>query len=355
MKTYKHLWGKFISFENLYSAAMKSQRGKRWKPATLAFNFELESKLLKLQDELVKGNYIPGSYFSFKIYEPKERVIFAAPYRDRIVHHALMNILEPIWEPRLFHHSYACRVDKGTHKALDTCQLYLRNNKYMLKCDIQKYFPNIDHLILKQILRQKIADRRILTLLDLIIDLSPVEISKELPLQYFKGDDLFTPITRRRGIPIGNLTSQFFANLYLNELDRWIKEKCNIKYYLRYMDDFIVFEDSKSRLKELREKLRKYLYELRLLLHPKKQEIFPSKNGVPFLGFHIYDTHRRIQKANLRSFKNRMKIKQNQFSKGEISIADVKQSIMAWLGHSQHGNTYKLRKELFKDIVFCSA
>jgi RNA-directed DNA polymerase len=352
MKTYKHLWEKFVSFENLYLASAKSQKGKRWKNTTLEFNSQLELELLKLQNELKLGTYTPGKYRSFTIREPKERVIFAAPYRDRIIHHALMNILEPIWEPRLYYHSYACRVNKGSHKAVDICQEYLRKNKYVLKCDIQKYFPSIDHHILKTIIKSKINDKRLLLLLDQIIDSGPPEISISTPLHYFSGDNLLTPLERRKGIPIGNLTSQFFANLFLNELDSWIKEKKQMKYYIRYMDDFIIFHNSKQKLKILREKLHLFLDRIRLLLHTKKQEIFPVKNGVPFLGFHIYTTHRRLLKSNLRLFKRRMKQKQRLFSKGEIGLTEIKQSIMAWIGHSKHGNTYRLRKMVFNDIVF---
>lgn len=353
MKTYKHLWKQFVSFENLYSAAVNSQKGKRWKSSTLAFNYNLESELFKLRDELERGIYTPGEYRSFTIYEPKKRVIFVAPYRDRVVHHALINILEPIWEPRLYYHSYACRVGKGSHKALDTCQNYLRKNKYVLKCDIQKYFPSIDHEILKQVIRKKIADKRIIEILEMIIDSSPQKISRDVPLHYFNGDDLFTPFERRKGIPIGNLTSQFFANVYLNELDYWFKEKCNMRYYIRYMDDFIAFADSKAKLKELRQNLREFLNQLRLVLHPKKQEVFPVKNGIPFLGFHIYKNHRRIQKSNLRLFNKRMKIKQKQYAAGELDFEHVRHSILAWIGHSRHGDTYHLREKIFQNLVFC--
>lgn len=355
MKTYKNLWKKFISYENLYLASVKSQKGKRWKSTTLQFNDNIESELIKLQEELSSGEYNPGAYRSFTIREPKERVIFAAPYRDRIVHHALMNILEPIWEPRLYYLSYACRVNKGSHKALDVCQSYLRKNKYVLKCDIQKYFPSIDHNVLKKIIKNKIADPRLLHLLDLIIDSSPKEISKEVPIYYFDGDNLLTPIERRKGIPIGNLTSQFFANIYLNELDSWVKNQQKIKYYIRYMDDFIIFHKSKEVLNKLRLTIKDYLVILRLKLHEKKQQVFPIKNGVPFLGFHIYYTHRRLLLSNIRLFKKRMKHKQMLFKKNEINRAEIKHSIMAWLGHSRHGNTYKLRTVMFQDMVFTRA
>lgn len=352
MKTFKNLWDQFISFENLYLASINSQKGKRWKSSTLQFNSQIENELFLLQEELINDSYRPGEYASFVIKEPKERVIYAAPYRDRIVHHALMNILEPIWEPCLYFHSYACRVNKGTHKALDTCQTFLRKNKYVLKCDIQKYFPSIDHTILKDIIRNKIADKQILHLLDIIIDSSPEKIGYRTPINYFSGDNIFTPLEKRSGIPMGNLTSQFFANIYLNELDKWIKEEMKIKYYLRYMDDFIIFHQSKTVLHQLRLAIHKFLDGLRLILHNKKQEIFPVKNGVPFLGFHIFYQNRRLLKSNLRLFKKRMKTKQQLYLNGEINQDEIKQSIMAWLGHSRHGDTFNLRKMVFQDMVF---
>lgn len=388
MITYKHLWEDFISFDNLYSAAKKTEKGKRWKNTALEFNYNFEENLLRLQEELESGEYIPGAYRHFTIYEPKERVISAAPYKDRVVHHAIINILEPIWESRFYYHNYACRVGKGTHKAVDTCQSYLRKNNYVLKCDIQQYFSSIDHQILKAIIRNKIRDEKLLKLIDLIIDFSPFTYKKfkstdnwdESPEEcgdlitpsfragavnninrrgvltpsqsYIPGDNLFTPLERKKGIPIGNLTSQFFANLYLNELDQWLKHSKRIKHYLRYMDDFIVFHNSKKYLHELRTEIKEFLFTVRLNLHPKKQDIFPAKNGVPFLGFHVYTTHRRLKKENVKRFVKRMKTKQKQFSNGEIDLQNIQQSIKAWIGHAGHGNTWKLREKLLYEFVF---
>ncbi len=354
MITYKHLWKDFISFENLFLAAKKAEKGKRWKHSTLEYNHHLEENLLQLQEDLDSRQYKPGAYRHFTIHEPKERTISAAPYRDRIVHHAIINIIEPIWESRFYFHNYACRTEKGTHRAVDTCQKYLRKNNYVLKCDIQQYFQSIDHQTLKVIIRKKIRDEKLLALIDLIIDSSPVEISRygNVSLQYDYGDNLFTPLERKKGIPIGNLTSQFFANLYLNELDQWLKHSKRVNHYLRYMDDFIVFHDSKKYLNELRSEIRDFLFTLRLNLHSKKQEIFPAKNGVPFLGFHVYTTHRRLKKENVKRFVKRMKNKQRQFSNGEIDVQTIQQSIKAWIGHAGHADTWQLRKRLFNEFVF---
>ena len=349
MKTYNNLWNDLISFENIYCAAQNAQKSKRYKSQALLFNYNLESNILRLRDELLSGEYRPGQYHQFEIYEPKQRFISAAPYRDRVVHHALINIIEPIWESRFYYHSYACRKEKGTHKAVDICQQYLRKNQYLLKCDIEKYFPSIDHQILKQIVRGKIADKKVLALTDLIIDSSPIN---EVRIKYFPGDTLFSPIELRQGIPIGNLTSQFFANLYLNELDQWLKNTCKVHYYLRYMDDFIVFHNSKEYLKILRSEIRDYLAKLRLSLHQTKQQIYPAKNGIPFLGFQIYRDNRRLRKENIRRFMTRMKRKQKLFYDTKIQLSDIRQSLMAWIGHAGHGNTYHLRKDLFEQFVF---
>lgn len=349
MKTYKNLWNKFITFDNLYDAAKKAQKSKRFRDDVLKFNFNLESNIFKIQNELESEIYKPGKYKQFTIFEPKKRLISSAPYRDRVVHHAVNTIIEPIWENRFYYHSYACREGKGSHKALDICQKYLRKNKYVLKCDIEKYFPSIDHKILKQLLRKKIADQKLISLLDTIIDSSPEENNI---YTYYAGDNLFTPANRRKGIPIGNLTSQFFANLYLNELDQWIKNKKQEKYYLRYMDDFIIFHDSKEHLNILKLEIKKFLNDLRLSMHKKKQQIYPVKNGVPFLGFHIFNTHRRLKKENIRLFIKRMKFKQDEFIKTQITLSDIEQSLKAWIGHAKHGNTYNLREDVFKQLVF---
>ena len=221
MKTYNRLFQQMCSFENLLNAAQKAQRGKRFQAEVARFNFHLEKELYHLQAELQTQTYRPGEYREFYIYEPKLRKISAAPYRDRVVHHALCNVIEPIFERTFIFDSYACRKDKGTHKAVDRFTEFSRKNTYVLKCDIRKYFPSIDHEILKTRFRRKIRDAQVLWLLDLIVDSSNPQ---EYVHEYFQGDDLLTSLNRRRGIPIGNLTSQFFANIYLNGFDHFVKE-----------------------------------------------------------------------------------------------------------------------------------
>lgn len=212
MKRCKNLYEDLSSFENLYHAARKAQCGKRYTPSTLAFNHNLEYELMQVREELRAKTYTPGSFRTFLIYDAKPRLISAAPYRDRIVHHAICNIIEPIYEGIFIYDSYACRPGKGTHAAVDRFTSFARKYDYVLKCDIQKYFPSVDHEILKQVLRRKIGCQDTLWLLDTIIDNS---IEPSNPPSYFESDDLFSPWSRARGLPIGNQTSQFFANVYL--------------------------------------------------------------------------------------------------------------------------------------------
>jgi retron-type reverse transcriptase len=234
MKRYGNLWERVISFEALLYAADNARKGKRFRPAVAAFHFDQERALWKLREELTAKTYRPGAYRSFFIYEPKKRQISAAPYRDRVVHHALTGVLEPIFERTFIADSYACRKGKGAHAAADRCQQFARRFRYVLKADIRKFFPSLDHEILKGLVARKIKDPDVLWLVGQIIDHSNPQ---EEVLSYFPGDDQFTPGVRRRGIPIGNQTSQFFANVYLDPFDHFVKDRLGIRGYVRYVDD----------------------------------------------------------------------------------------------------------------------
>jgi len=352
MKTHDGLYPKICSFENLWKAARKAQRGKRFKDNVASFNFHLEHELFRIQEELLSQTYQPGEYHEFAIYEPKKRMISAAPYRDRVVHHALCNVIEPIFERTFIFDSYACRVGKGTHRAVARFTTFCRKNRYVLKADISKYFPSIDHDILKGLIRRKIRDDKTLWLIDLIIASSNPQ---EPAIFYFPGDDLFTPYERRRGIPIGNLTSQFFANVYLNPFDYFVKEQLHCKDYIRYCDDFVVLAKSKERLHEVKEQMEEYLILLRLKLHPHKSQIFPVKEGTDFLGYRIFPTHRRVRRDNIVRFKRRTRRLQESYAKGEITVSQVGQSIQSWIAHVSHADSYGLRKRLLQEIVFTRA
>ena len=349
MKRVGNLWSNIIDFDNLLFASRKAQRGKRFQENVLRFNYDLEAELFDIRDELMEKTYQPGEYKTFEIYEPKKRMISAAPYRDRVVHNALCNVIEPIFEKSFIYDSYANRKEKGTHKALDRFVKYFRSSQYVLKCDIVKYFPSIDHEILKNLLRRKIKCKDTLWLIDLIIDNS----NPQIPVHaYFASDNLFTPFERKKGLPIGNLTSQFFANVYLNQLDHFIKDKLGIKKYVRYVDDFAVFSDDKLFLKELRQKIELELEKYRLRIHPVKSQITHVTYGENFLGFRIFPNKIRVKSDNLRRARRRMKDLQDDYKNGLKGMDEIGQSIQSWVSHLNYGDTYRLRKDIFRNLVF---
>ncbi|MBI1879010.1 MAG: group II intron reverse transcriptase domain-containing protein [Chloroflexi bacterium] len=278
MKSYKNLYPQIYPFANLYQAFRTARKGgKRNKVEVASFEFDLEHNLLALESELRDQSYRPGGYTNFFIYEPKRRLVSAAPFRDRVVHHALCRVIEPIWETRFVSTSFACRMGKGTHKALDQCHAWVRHYRYAFQGDIVKYFPSIDHQILRDLLAHHLADPQVLRLIELILDSGAGLLADEYPMTYFPGDDLFA-ITRPRGLPIGNLTSQFWANVYLHQLDAFVKQELRCRAYLRYMDDFVLFADDKAQLHEWSTAVRNFLAgRLRLVLHPLKSLVFPVK------------------------------------------------------------------------------
>ncbi|NCO34652.1 MAG: hypothetical protein AUJ92_08415 [Armatimonadetes bacterium CG2_30_59_28] len=353
MKRHKQLFDEICSFENLVRAARKAQRGKRFVAATALFNHQLERELLRLQDELVTQTYRPGPYNEFYINDPKRRLIRAAPYRDRVVHHALCNVIEPIFDRTFIHDSYSCRAAKGTHAAADRLQVFMQTNTHALKCDISKYFPSIDHQILKELLRRKIACPRALWLVDLIIDHSNPQ---EEVSAYFVGDHLFTPQERRRGIPIGNQTSQFFSNVYLDALDHFVKQSLGCRRYLRYVDDVVVLEKDKQRLWEIRDACADFLNRhLRLRLHPKKQWVFPVSEGVDFVGYRVWPTHSRLRRSSGVRFARRLRWMQEQYGRSDITLEKIGHRIASWNGHACHADTYGLRSALLENAVFSRA
>ena len=231
-KTYRNQWPKVVSWENLLSAYCKCRRRKRYKPQAAAFHFAWERNLQRLQWELVTGAYHPGKYRHFHIREPKRRKISAAPFRDRVVHHAIVRVLEPLFERRFIFDSYACRRGKGTHRALDRAQGYLRRHRYYLKTDIVRFFPNVDHQLLLDLLAHHLRDEHLLSLIGTIVASGIGVLDEEATGDYFPGDDLFA-VLRPRGLPIGNLTSQFFANVLLDPIDHFIKEELRVPGYVR--------------------------------------------------------------------------------------------------------------------------
>ncbi len=350
MKRFKNLYESVCSFENLLLAANKARRGKRFDPAPLRFFHRLEDELLCLRRELLERTYAPGPYHGFMIRDTKPRLISAAPFRDRVVHHALCNVVEPPYERSFIFDSYACRAGKGTHAAVDRLTAFMRGADYFFKGDVRLYFASIDHAILKGLLRRKIGCAPTLWLMDAIIDGSNPQ---QEVADWFPGDNLFTPLERRRGLPLGNQTSQFFANVYLDALDHFVKETLGCPRYIRYVDDFIVLGDDKATLHEIRRAVGEFLgTTLRLRLHPRKQFVAPVTLGVDFLGYFVFPTHRRLRPASGHRFARRLRGMAKGFAEGRLALSVVRRRVAAWLGHARHADTYGLRLRLFRDAPF---
>ena len=352
MRRANNLWQSVVSWGNLLDAARKARRGKRDRTNVVRFDLSREWELLRLQRELDGGSYRPGRYRTFWINDSKPRMISAAPYRDRVVHHALCNIIEPIFDKRFIYDTYACRRGKGTHAAVDRFTHYARRHAYVLKCDVRKYFPSMDHEVLLDAIERKIKDRRVLALVKTIIDESPPQPPVS---EYFPGDDLFTPSERRRGLPIGNLTSQLFANVYLDGLDHYVKETWRCPGYVRYCDDSACFADDKRFLWDVKAAMDEYLAILRVRLHPNKCAVQPVGVGTPFLGYVVFPGHRRLRRANGVKFTKRMRALQRQFARGNIGVGDLRASIQSWIAHASHADTCGLRASLLNPVSFARA
>lgn len=349
-KTYNHLYPAISSFESLYLAWRKARMGKRYTPSAAAFERRLDENLLSLSRELANESWQPGGYRSFTVHEPKRRKISAAPFRDRVVHHALVKVIEPIWERKFIFDSYANRTGKGTHAALDRCTQYMRRFKFVLQCDVQQFFPAIDHAILKTVLAKAIACPVTLRLCGKIIDSGVGVLSGEYTMRYFSGDGLFA-VERPRGLPIGNLTSQFWANVYMNELDQYVKHTLKCKGYVRYVDDFLLFADDKITLHRWRSEIISMLGNLRLTIHENRAQPRPVEQGIPFLGFTVYPTHRRLKRSKGTAYRRHLKTLLRRFQDGEITREQGRASVMAWLGHVRHGDTYGLRRAIFREVT----
>ncbi len=345
MKKHRNLWPAITDFSNLLMASQQAQKGKRFRDNVLEFNFHLESELFRLQAELKAKTYTPGAYNTFYIFEPKPRMISAAPYRDRVIHHALCNVVAPIFERTLIIDSYANRVGYGSHRALRRFTEFARSSRYILQADIYRYFPSIDHEILKTIIRRKIECRDTLWLIDRIIDCSNPQ---ESVINHFPGDDLLSPLTRRRGLPIGNLISQFMSNWYLNNFDHFIKETLKVKKYVRYVDDFALFADDHTFLKDARLSIEEYLASLRLKIHPVKSQLFKTKYGANFVGFRILPDRIRVRSDSLRRGRIRLRRKLADYHQGKINGQQLAQSTQSWLAHLDHANTWRLKQKIFQ-------
>ena len=308
-------------------------KGKKDKEAVAWFDFQMEFELMRLHHELVSETYEPGPYRCFSVRDPKERYICSVDFRDRVVHHALCRVLEPLFEKWFIHDSYACRKDKGTHRAVSKVQNWSVTAGYFLKADVRKFFESVDHEVLKSLFAGKIKDRKLLNLIELIID-------KPVP-GYAKG----------KGLAIGNLTSQWFANFYLDPLDHDIKDKGGVKYYIRYMDDCVVLSDDKAMLHEVKVKAGEFLKE-KLQLELKESACFvaPVNEGIPFLGFRIFPGVVRLKRSGLVRFMRKMRAKERLYDKGCIGEDELVRSAESLTGHVRHGNTKAMRQRFFAGL-----
>ncbi len=338
------MYPQLCSWDNLLLAYSKASKGKRGHPNVAAFEYRLEDNLLALQQELLQQTYTPGRYTSFYIHEPKRRLISAAPFRDRVVHHALCNLIEPIFERSFIADSYANRVGKGTHRALDRCQYFARRYRYALQCDIQQFFPAIDHAVLSTALARKIPDPDVLWLAGRILASGVGVLSEAYTMAFFPGDDLLAA-ARPRGLPIGNLTSQFWANVYLNSFDHFVKRELRCPAYLRYVDDFLLFGDDKPALWSWRAAIVQRLEGLRLAIHPGAHPRLVTE-GIPFLGFLVFPDRRRLKRRKGVHFQQRLRAQFGAYRAGERSLDQVSASVQGWVNHVRYGNTVGLRKAL---------
>ncbi len=335
---------KIYQYEHLYQAHKKARLGKQNKKEVILYEMFLTEHLERLSYQLKNHTYKISGYHKFTIYDPKEREIQALCYGDRIVQHSLCdNVLGPYLDKRLIYDNAACRIGKGTHFAIGRLSGFMakygrqyRDDGYILKCDIRKYFDSIDHDILKQCIRKMKLDKEVRELLSLIVD------------SYEK--------TPGKGIPMGNQTSQWFALYYLDGLDRLVKEKLGIKYYTRYMDDMIILHHDKEYLEHVLEQMSEYVQNERKLEFNQKTQIHSIKQGVDYLGFHFYLTDsgrviKKLRQRNKKRIKKRLAGFKRLYQRGDIELDAIERSLNSYMGHLQHGDTWHLRRNICRNFV----
>lgn len=342
MKTYGNLFGEIISLPNLYNAYGKAVKSR--KDSTLfEFNRDIHGNLWRLHLELLNRTYEPSSYAVFYVRDYKERKIMAPHFRDHVVHHAVHNWLESIYDASFIYDSYACRIGKGTHKGFSRLKKFAKKHKetdYFMKCDITKYFYSIDQHALMEIIRTKITDENLLWLLEKIIC---SHCEEEAPY-HIKNPDV---PEQKKGIPIGNLTSQLFANIYLNELDYFVKHELRMKHYVRYVDDFAILFENKNDLHAVWEKLRAFLESrLFLRLEKRKTQINKISFGVDFAGYVALRHHVHVRTRNYRLFRIKLDDRIRKYHGGDLSLPDIHASLAGYSAHLSHTNSNKIKKRI---------
>ena len=344
LKYHRNLFQRLCSYDNLLLAFRKAKKRKGKKPYVIEFEKDLDNNLFRLQWELLTQTYWPRPMKNFTVRDPKTRKISASNFRDRVVHHALCNMIEPIFERRFIHDTFANRKGRGTSAALARFDLFMRkatgNGKhpaFALKADIRHYFKTVDHEVLLRIIGRRVKDCQVLWLVRVIL----ANYKTSAP---------------GKGMPLGNLTSQFFANVYLAELDEFVKHRLRARFYLRYVDDFLILERSPQLLQEYQDRIDTFLCErLRIEMHPDKTKIVPLERGVGLLGFRAFYHYRILKKSNLRRAWVRMKRYREQLASGQIMQEHVSLSLAGWEGYAMMGNTYGLRQQIRSELaVPCS-
>lgn len=349
------VYDRICEYEELYQSHLEARKGKRYRDDVLLFTDRLEENLIELQNELIWHTYKVGKYRQFYVREPKLRLVMALQYRDRVVQWAIYKQLYPFYDRMFIEDSYACRRGKGSHKAADRLQYWLRQVSrkpgkwYYLKLDISKYFYRVDHLVLLEILSRRIKDPRLIQLLSEIINCEDTRFG--LPAGLSPEDCTEDMWLADVGMPIGNLTSQLFANLYLNELDQLCKHELHVHYYIRYMDDVIILSNSKKELAELKMVIEEFLKEILHLDLNKKTAIRPCSLGVDFVGYHIWATHRKLKKQTARRMIRNVKRMCEEAAAGKLSREEFERTVASYKGVLQHCNSYGLRSKL-NEIYF---
>ena len=326
---------KLSNFKHGYSRTQKTNT--KYKQASLNFSDDLIYNLEQLRQEVADGSYKPYGYNIFKVHEPKERVIAAPKFKDKIIQFAVHNVINDDFERKFIYDSYACIKGKGTHAAADRIQHFLRKakwqwgNPWIVKADIRKFFYSIKHKILKQLLDKKIKCKRTLELLFKIIDNSPDDVG--LPEPYYENEFCI-------GLPLGNVTSQLFANLYLNELDQYCKRKLSLKYYVRYMDDMGLVVKTREKAKKIKEKMSQFVIDhLDLRMNKKKTKIFPLAQGVNMVGYKIWTTHKLLRNSTKKRIKQKLSKFGDMLIDGRITKSKVEQILNSWKGHADHASS----------------
>ncbi len=346
MKTFNNLYFDLCSYDNLHRAFKKARKRKTLKPYVIEFEKDLKNNLLNLRLELLFHSYYPMPLKTFILRDPKTRKISRSEFRDRVVHHALCNVIEPILAKKFIHDSFANQIGKGTLAAIKRFEKFKRKisrnysllkdgrnvKGFILKADIKQFFDTVNHSILLNIIKRNIKDKRIIWLIKIILSNYKV---------FIKGV----------GMPLGNLTSQFFANVYLNELDYFVKHKLRVRFYIRYVDDFVIMHRSREKLMDYKNKIDEFLVnKLALVLHPEKSKIFPLYKGTTFLGLKLFAYHLVIRKKNIRKFMKKLNKMDKKYNQDLISYDKIYDCLEGWFAYSKHADMYKFRNNLMAQL-----